>query len=159
MKMAYSTPNSQLSLQGRALRLLSQREHSRQELERKLAPHLQDGDNLAELLDRLEARGFISAARTAQSVINRRGHRLGTTRVAQELRNKGLDNATVHEATLQLRATEHSRAWNVWQQKFGTLPTTPQERIRQMRFLANRGFASDVVTQVVRGQPPSDMQE
>lgn len=146
--------NNKLSLQGRALRLLSQREHSRQELERKLAQHLQDGDDLAELLDRLEARGLISAARTAQSIMNQRGRKLGTARVVQELRSKGLDDATVHEATLQLRTTEHSRAWSVWQQKFGSVPTTPTERLRQMRFLANRGFCSDVVTRVVRGQPP-----
>ncbi|MGP1630246.1 MAG: recombination regulator RecX, partial [Giesbergeria sp.] len=41
------------SLKGRALRLLSQREHSRAELVRKLARHVQEGDNLAAVLDDL----------------------------------------------------------------------------------------------------------
>ena len=75
-------------------------------------------------------------------------------RVVQELRNKGLDDDTVRAATAQLRATEHARAWAVWQQKFGQPPATPQERMKQMRFLASRGFGGEVVSKVVKGQPP-----
>ena len=52
---------AKLSLKGRALKLLSMREHSRLELERKLAAHVQEGEQLAPLLDDLERRGFISA--------------------------------------------------------------------------------------------------
>ena len=47
--MAFAT----LSLKGRALRLLSQREHSRAELATKLARHVQEGDDLEAVLDRL----------------------------------------------------------------------------------------------------------
>jgi len=39
------------SLKGRALRLLSQREHSRKELEQKLKPHEETPGELAEALD------------------------------------------------------------------------------------------------------------
>ncbi|MGE8396328.1 MAG: recombination regulator RecX, partial [Comamonas sp.] len=34
--------------------------------------------------------------------------------------------------------------------------TTPQERMKQMRFLASRGFGGDVVNKVLRGQAPQE---
>lgn len=143
-----------ISLTGRALKYLSQREHSRLELERKLAPHVEEGEDLATVLDALEAKGFISPERVAQSVIYRRGSKLGTARVLHELRSKGLDEDTVRAAAEQLRDTEHARAWEVWQRKFGAVAATPQERMKQMRFLASRGFGGDVVNKVLRGQAP-----
>lgn len=147
---------AKLSLTGRALRLLGQREHSRLELERKLAEHVEEGEDLAAVLDALTAKGFISPERVAQSVIYTRSKKLGTARVVQELRSKGLDDDIVRAAATQLRETEHARAFAVWQQKFGTLPTTPQERMKQMRFLASRGFGGEVVGKVLRGQSPDE---
>ena len=145
---------AKLSLTGRALRLLAQREHSRLELQRKLAAHVEEGEDLAAVLDALEAKNFINPERVAQSVVYTRSKKLGTARVLHELRQKGLDDETVRAAAEQLRATEHARAWAVWQQKFGQLPTTPQERMKQMRFLASRGFGGDVVGKILRGQAP-----
>lgn len=145
---------AKLSLTGRALRLLSQREHSRLELERKLASHVEEGEDLAAVLDALEAKDFISPERVAQSVVYRRGSKLGTARVVQELRSKGLDDDTVRAAAEQLKATEHARAWEVWQRKFGELPDTPQARMKQMRFLASRGFSGEVVSKILRGHAP-----
>ncbi len=143
---------AKLSLKGRALKLLAQREHSRLELERKLAVHVQEGEDLGAVLDALEQRGFISAERVAESVLHSKAARFGTARLAQELRSKGLDDALVREATAALRATELQRALAVWRQRFGTAPATPQERLRQMRFLAARGFGSDVASKVVQGR-------
>ena len=141
-----------LSLKGRALRLLAQREHSRSELQAKLARHVQDGDDLDAILDELQAKDFINPARVAESVLHQRAPRLGTQRVLQELRRKGLDEELVRASAQQLAATEHARALAVWRQRFGSAPPpqTPQERARQMRFLAARGFAADVVRRVLR---------
>lgn len=153
-----------LSLTGRALRLLSQREHSRLELERKLARYvdLEKGDDLGVVLDVLEAKGFISQERVAQSLIRRRADKMGRGRLLQEMRQKGLDEDLVREASEQLKSSEHQRAWDVWQRKFGQLAQTPQEKARQMRFLATRGFDSDVTHKVIKGIPPeilSDLAE
>lgn len=145
-----------ISLTGRALKYLGQREHSRLELERKLAPHVQDGEDLGAVLDALEAKGFINPERVAQSVLYRRSGKLGNARVLHELRSKGLDDDTVRAAAEQLKDTEHARAWAVWQRKFGTPASTPQERMKQMRFLASRGFGGDVVNKVLRGQAPDE---
>lgn len=145
-----------LSLKGRALRLLAQREHSRLELERKLAAHVAEGDDLAAVLDELEAKNFINPERVAQSVAYRRGSKLGTARVVQEMRSKGLHEDTVRAATQELRATEWPRAHAIWRQRFGAPAETPQEKLKQMRFLASRGFSGEVVRKVVAGQEPED---
>ena len=139
-----------LSLKARALRLLALREHSRAELQSKLARHVQEGDDLPALLDQLQAKGFIDETRVAESHVHRRSARLGVQRLAQELRHKGLDEALVRAQLQVLRSTEFERAQAVWQRRFSVAPNSPEERARQMRFLAARGFDSQAIGQVLR---------
>jgi len=140
-----------LSLKGRALRLLSAREHSRAELERKLAQFEDVPGALAKALDELQAKGFINEQRVLESVLNRRSAKLGTARIRQELQGKGLAPEAVQEAVAQLRATEVERAREVWRKKFGTPPVDAGERGKQMRFLASRGFGGEAIRRVVAG--------
>lgn len=140
-----------LSLKGRALRLLSGREHSRSELERKLAAHEQEPGELARVLDELQAKGFISQERVADSVLHRRSSRLGAARIRQELQAKGLDAELVAKAVASLRATELERAREVWSRKFGEPPQDAAARGKQARFLAGRGFAGEVIRHVLSG--------
>ena len=142
-------PALQPSLKGRALRLLSQREHSRLELERKLAEHETEPGQLAKALDELQARGFINETRVVESVIHRRAGKLGTARLKQELATKGLSGEVVAEALEQLRGTELDRAREVWARKFSAPATEPKEKARQVRFLISRGFAAEVVRKIV----------
>ena len=144
-------PAFEPSLKGRALRLLGQREHSRVELERKLAPHEQVPGELAKALDELQARDFINDGRAIESVVHRRAGKLGAARVKQELAAKGLSGEAVAEALAQLKDTELDRASEVWRKKFGTPPQDANERARQIRFLITRGFAAEVVRRVIRG--------
>jgi len=143
-------PFGQLSLKGRALKLLAAREHSRQELERKLASHEQEPGQLGRVLDELQARGFIDEKRVVDSVLHRRAGKLGAGRIRQELQAKGIDEEVVREATAQLQATEFDRAREVWARKFGEPAQDQAEKARQMRFLAARGFSGEVIRRVVR---------
>ena len=142
------------SLKGRALRYLAAREHSRAELRAKLTPHAreagEDDEALARLLDELTAKGFISEARVAESLLHRRAGRLGNARMLQELRAKGLPDDIVQDAVERLRATEDERAQAVWRRKFGQVPTDAAERARQMRFMASRGFSGASVQRALR---------
>jgi regulatory protein len=144
-------PGFQPSLKGRALRLLSQREHSRTELERKLAPHEEVPGELAKALDELQARDFINDARAVESVVHRRASKLGMARVKQELAAKGLSGETVATALEGLRETELSRAREVWRKKFDQPAADTQERAKQVRFLMARGFNAEVVRKIVQG--------
>jgi regulatory protein len=139
-----------LSLKGRALRALAAREHSRAELTRKLASLETEEGELAKILDELAAKGFINEQRVADSLAYRRGAKLGTARVVQELKAKGVDADAVAQATTALKATEFERAREVWRKKFGA-SAADADRMKQMRFLASRGFAPDVIRRVVGG--------
>ena len=139
------------SLKGRALRLLSQREHSRKELEQKLKPHEETPGELAEALDFLVAKDFINEKRVVESVVNRRASKLGAARVRQELVAKGLPADDIAEAVEAMRSTELDRALLVWRKRFGTPPSDASERAKQVRFLVSRGFAPEVVRRVVAG--------
>ena len=148
-----------ISLKGRALRLLTGREHSRAELERKLGSHEEEPGQLAAVLDELEAKDFISPARVIESVINRRQTKMGASRIKDELQRKGLDAGMVAEAIDGLKATELERAREVWRKKFDSKTdagTTPADRARQMRFLAARGFGADAIRRVVSGRACDD---
>jgi regulatory protein len=140
-----------ISLKGRALRLLSGREHSRAELEKKLKAHEEAPGDLAQALDELQAKGFISEQRVVDSVVHRRAARLGTARVKQELQAKGISAESVAEAIQGLRSTEVLRAREVWRKKFGEPAADAAGRAKQMRFLAARGFAAEAIHRVVSG--------
>jgi regulatory protein len=145
--MAFDHP----SLKGRALRLLSGREHSRAELERKLASFEEEPGTLAQALNELQAKGFISEQRVIESVLHRRAAKLGTARIKQELQGKGLDPLAVSEALAGLKDSELTRAQEVWRKKFGAPAADAQAAAKQMRFLAARGFGGDVIRRVVTG--------
>ena len=146
-----------LSVKGRALRYLSQREHSRVELERKLARHVEDTEDataqaqIAAALDDLAAKGLLSEARTAESVLNSQGRRYGVRRLKQTLQGKGLAPELVDSTLQQARGTELERAREVWLRRFGEPAADAAERAKQMRFLAGRGFEGEVIRRVVRG--------
>ena len=140
-----------ISLKGRALRLLSGREHSRAELERKLTQFEEVPGMLAQALDELQAKGFINEQRVVDSVLYRRSAKLGTARIRQELQTKGLDPGMVLDAVASLQDTELARAREVWRKKFGGPPLDAAARGKQQRFLLARGFSGDVVRKVVAG--------
>jgi regulatory protein len=153
-----------LSLKARALQWLAQREHSRVELRRKLLRAAREQARAAEvvaddedpaveidtLLDWLVAERHLSEARFVESRVHARQARFGQRRIAQELKQHGA--ALDADSAQRLRATEFDRARAIWARKFGASPTADAaSRAKQMRFLAGRGFAGDVIRRVVQG--------
>ncbi len=144
-----------ISLKGRALRYLSAREHSRLELAQKLKSHEETPGELDQVLDELEAKGFIDAQRVIDSVVYRRAARWGASRVRQELQAKGLSGEAadaVETALAHLKDTELARAHALWQRRFEGVSPDLAARAKQTRFLLTRGFSSDVVRRVVSGR-------
>ena len=104
------------------------------------------------LLDELEAAGWLSSARFVESRVHARAPRFGSRRIEAELARHGLEVDAGLAAHLQ--TSEPDRAQAIWARKFGHPPVDARERARQMRFLAGRGFAPEVVRRVV--PPPAD---
>lgn len=146
-----------LSLRGRALRLLAQREHSRAELAGKLRPHCETPDELDALLTDLEAKGWLDDKRASDSLVHRKSGRFGAARIRQDLQTKGLSPELIASALEGLQASESERALSVWQKKFGTPAQTPAERAKQMRFLLARGFSASVVSRVASGRAAEEV--
>ena len=144
-------PAPQLSLKGRALRYLSMREHSRLELGRKLARHAQEDDDVDALLDFLEKNNWLSQERFAESLIHRRAARFGNSRIVAELQSHGVNGEALQELKSGLSTSERERAHQVWQRKFGEVATDPAARLKQVRFLMQRGFSQNAVRAAIKG--------
>ena len=157
-----------MSLKLRAVALLSQREHSRVELRRKLlriqrsnlakaakAAEVEDEceaeaeADLDPLLDWLQEQGYLSDVRFVESRVHVRAPRFGSLRIKQELAQHGLSlNA---EAIADLKAQEFERAKAVWLRKFGgQMPVDAAARAKHLRFLMARGFAAETLRKLLR---------
>ena len=175
-------PRARLSLKGRALQLLAQRDQSRVELRRKLLRHAanevraaadgpalpqasnhdyeDDGERrLAEieaLLDWLEANRFLSAERFVESRVHAREARFGNLRIKDELARHGL--SLPPDAARSLAESELLRAIEICSRKYPKAPTSAREMARRVRFLSARGFSAENVRRALReiaGSPPA----
>lgn len=132
------------------MRYLAQREHSRVELRRKLAPHAESAETLDALLDELERARYLSIERFVESVVQRRSSRFGIRRIEHEFDQHRIADGARAQALATLKSSESERAWEVWSRRFGRAPTDLAERARQHRFLSQRGFDADTVRAVLR---------
>ena len=140
-----------ISLRSRALGLLARREHSRAELQRKLGVYAEDPQELANLLDDLSRRGWLSDVRFTEALVQSKQAKFGVTRLAHELRERGVEDSVIRDQLSALKASELERAHQVWITKFGAPSADAKARAKQMRFLQSRGFTLDVISKVVRG--------
>ena len=158
------------SLKARALRLLSLREYSRKGLAAKLAEsearwarlggeqvdqipqetHLQ----IEAVLDDFEARGWLSDERFAEALVRGRSARYGMRKIQGELERAGVDSQQSAKLLAGLKETEYQRAYALWTRKYGVQAHDQRERARQYRFLASKGFSTEVVTKIIAGQTP-----
>lgn len=141
----------QPTLKARALNYLARREHSRLELEHKLARFAEDEVEVTQVLDELQARGWLSEQRFVEQLAQARRGKYGSRRLAHELREKGVSEAVIEAASADYREQDLVTARAVWQRKYGQVPKDAQERARQMRFLQSRGFDMEVIRKVVQG--------
>ncbi|MBR0566446.1 recombination regulator RecX [Azoarcus sp. L1K30] len=141
------------SLRERALRHLARRDHSRQELARKLSPY-GSADEIEAVLDRMTELGLQSDPRYAEALVRSKASRYGSTRLRHELARRGIERNLIDEAIEhECVVSELDRARAVWQSRFGTSPADRREWARQARFLQTRGFSTDVICKLLKEAP------
>jgi regulatory protein len=135
----------------RALRLLGQREHSVRELTAKLTGKGIDAATARLVVDDLRGRGLQSDARFAEAFVHSRvGRGHGPIRIRQELGQRGIGDDLADELLTRtggywLELAQHTRS-----RKFGdAAPADRDAWNRQARFLARRGFPSDLIYRVL----------
>src|SRR3954469_20691791 len=119
---------SQPSLKHRALRMLARREHSREELRRKLERLAGEGDDVAAILDDLTARGWLSDARYAELSIRAHSPRFGPRKLAQQLRNRGGADEPIAAGFIAAGVEGASDIERVWASRFRAPPGNDRER-------------------------------
>ena len=138
------------SLGARAMRLLARREHSRDELRRKLSRIASEGDDVEAVIDSLAAKGWLSDARYAEQAVRAKARRFGPLKVAHALRVKGVADETIAAAFQAAGADGAADMERVWKSRFSQQPQNDRERARQVRFLQGRGFPLDDVLKFLR---------
>ena len=146
-------PDTPGELKARALRHLARREHSRAELERKLAPHAQSPAALEQLLEALAAKRQLSDERYAEARAHQLARKYGAARIRQDLKAKGVGEDLVGRVSAE---DETTRAAAILARKYRTPATTPRERARRTRFLLQRGFSHDTIRHVVSSADGDD---
>ena len=136
-------------MRDRALRYLAQREHSRAELARKLAPHAESEDQLELLLNALTEKRLLSDERYADARSHLLAKKYGSARILHDLKARGVDTELAKQTAMLARDGDLERARDIWRRKFKVPPSSREERARHMRFLQSRGFSFDVIRAVL----------
>ncbi len=144
------------SLRQRALEFLSKREYSAAELAQKLKTYASETDDISALIADFQSRSWLSDARYAEQMVHARQAKFGASRVAHELREKGVSDDLVAEAVAGLQVNEVERASEVWRKKFKAAPATREEWAKQARFLQSRGFTFDVIKKILNRHAEDD---
>ena len=134
-----------------AVRLLARREHSRFELARKLGSRGHPDDLIEETVGNLTRAGLQSDDRFAQVFVRSAlGRGQGPLKIRAGLAERGIDSG-VASAYFDLDADEWSdRAAGALRKRFGSVPVENRaDWARRARFLAGRGFPSDVVAKAL----------
>jgi regulatory protein len=130
-----------------AVRLLTRREHSTDELRRKLKRRGYGHATIDEVVTTLRSSELVSDARFAESFVRVRSERgQGPLRIRAELRERGVTDALVDEVLTTTSEFWLERAHRARVKRFGeAAPATRDDWNRQARFLAQRGFPADLI--------------
>ena len=134
-------------LKARALRHLARREHSRDELRRKLSPYAESPEILEGTLDWLVSTNRLSNQRFAEARAHWMARKYGAARIRHDLKSKGIDDELVARVSTD---GELERARAILKRKYRDHGMTREERARRARFLQSRGFSYDTIYQAVR---------
>jgi len=130
-----------------AVRLLSRREYARTELAQRLSRKGYGRDTSEAAMARLEALGYLSDERFVEHFVRSRIDRgSGPMKIRAELQQRGVDSSLIDSGLREADCDFSRLAASVRQRRFGDeRPTELEEKARQARFLAQRGFAADHV--------------
>ncbi len=141
-----------MSAKSVAVRLLSRREHSAFEIRDKLLKRDFDSEEIDQVIIELQQGGWLSDERFAEAYIRMRQLKgFGPVRIAMELNERGVKEHIVDD---YLHADDDSWRQTLEQQyrkKYKDKPIEDyNDKAKRIRFLQYRGFALDVIYQVVK---------
>jgi len=135
-----------------AMDLLSRREHSTYQLTQKLRKRDFDPDAIEAALDRLQRENLQSDSRFIESTVNSRVNAgFGPIKIKYELRQKGISMERVDDYMSDLPVKWEQLMVAQRSKKFGQdIPVEYKEKMKQARYLQNRGFSPESVMRLFR---------
>ncbi len=141
-----------------AIRMLAGREHSGFELRNKLKRKSYNDNDIEEVIEHLIKDKYLNEARFAEVFVNSKIKRgVGPIKIQMELQQRSVDESLI-DAYLDFNQPEwFSRASDVRSKRFGhTLPTEINEKVKQIRFLQQRGFTQQHIMSVIKSNDFED---
>lgn len=131
---------------GRALKLLSRREHSAAELAFKLRQRGADEAVADVAVARMREAGWQSDERYAEMLVrNRVAQGYGPLRIRADLAAAGIPEAEARAALAAAQADWSELCATLRERRFRAPPRTAAEWQKQYRYLASHGFAADAI--------------
>lgn len=142
------------ALRGKALALLTRREHSRAELQGKLVAVGGEAAQVTSLLDELVELRLQSDERFVEAFVRSRVQRgNGPLNIGNELRQRGVASELVSALVQEGEQDWYELARQARERRFGQeLPAERREQARQLRFLQYRGFSAAQAMKALRYQ-------
>jgi regulatory protein len=136
------------------VRLLARREHSIEELRRKLVTKGYPPDAVEPVIQKLAGKRLVSDERFTSSFVHHHAKRgQGPVRIRAALRQQGITDAQAEEALRSVEVDWAQLAREVRRRKFGaTAPRSLGERAKQARFLQYRGFDAEQLRAAFRDE-------
>jgi regulatory protein len=131
--------------------MLARREHSAFEIRRKLQQKDIAADEIAAAIERLQQAGLLSDERYAEAYIHmRKGKGYGPLRIALELKDRGVAESDYG----QYLFADDIDWWSVLKAAYAkkyadTRCEDYQEKAKRMRYLQYRGFALDMIHELI----------
>jgi regulatory protein len=144
--------NPQMIIRKKAMDLLARREHSEQELRQKLKSREYEADAIDQVLQELKSDRLQSDERFTEAYVNHRFNAgVGPLKIRYELRQKGISNLLADEFLELLSDRWDQLMVQQRVRKYGeAIPADYAERMKQARFLQNRGFSPESVMRLFR---------
>ena len=132
--------------------MLAVREHSAKELFNKLCSREFDESSVAKVIDELAREGLQSDDRFTEIYIHSRIEKgFGPIRIRMELRERGVIEELISHHLDDSTIDWRSHLKRVREKKFGeTLPDDYRDRVKQSRFLQQRGFDNSLIRKIMK---------
>lgn len=142
------------TVEAAAVRLLAGREHSVEELRRKLTHKGYPPDKIEPVLQKLAGKRLVSDERFTASFVHHHAKRgQGPVRIRAALRQQGIADGEAEEALRGAGIDWAQLARQVRRRKFGAgTPRSLGERAKQARFLQYRGFDAEQLRAAFRDE-------
>lgn len=140
------------TLKERAMDILARREHSREELYRKLSYKGFESDEVKAVIESLQLQGLLSDERYAESYVRSRAERgFGPLRIQCELKERGVDDTLIAQVISQECIDWNEKCRVVWKKKYNRFESFgSQAYAAQVRFLTQRGYRQEAIHVVLQ---------